>query len=276
MQFLSVVKDWVRKGTMPGRLELDFGDSQLKAYVKVILVLRLCQMPDLDDLDILVKTDIQGGKQSERYCMPEKLIDPFIKELHLRLTHYGVETIVLTMKHLVWFPSMWSRVRQILQVCPGCIQKNHKQLDRRVAGCYYPREKGNVASYIHLDLAGPLPRTQDGFKYILGIQCNFSGYCVAVPIKNKEHETVVKGFLNNWLFRFGPPVALISDNEWTSQAFKTLCKLFQVEQRRTPFYNPRRNAQIKRTFGTLKRLLRAVTQGLNQGSLGRLVTPHSV
>ena len=144
---------------MPGRLELDFGDSQLKAYVKIIPVLRLCQMPDLDNLDILVKTDIQGEKQFERYCMPEKLIDPFIKELHLRLTHYGVETMVLTMKHLVWFPSMWARVRQVLQVCPGCIQKHNKQLDKRVAGCYYPREKGNVASYVHLDLAGPLPRT---------------------------------------------------------------------------------------------------------------------
>ena len=43
---LSVVKDWVRRGTVSGRLELDFGDSQLKAYVKVIPVLRLCQMPD--------------------------------------------------------------------------------------------------------------------------------------------------------------------------------------------------------------------------------------
>ena len=270
---LSVVKDWVRQGVMPGRLELDFGDNQLKAYVKVIPVLRLCQLPDLDNLDILVKTDIQGEKQSERYCMPEKLIDPFIKELHLRLTHYGVETMVLTMKHLVWFPNMWARVRQVLQVCPGCIQKHNKQMDKRVAGCYYPREKGNVASYVHLDLAGPLPRTQDGFKYILGIQCNFSGYCVAVPIKNKEHKTVVKGFLDNWLFRFGSPVALISDNEWSSQAFKTLCKSFQVEQRRTPFYNPRSNAQIERTFGTLKRLLRAVTQGLNQEAWGDWLPP---
>ena len=258
---------------MPGRLELDFGDSQLKAYVKVIPVLRLCQLPAPDNLDILVKTDIQGEKRSERYCMPEKLIDPFIKELHLRLTHYGVETMVLTMKHLVWFPHMWARVRQVLQVCPGCVQKHNKQLDKRVAGCYYPREKGNVASYVHLDLAGPLPRTRDGFKYILGIQCNFSGYCVAVPIKNKEHETVVKGFLDNWLFRFGPPVALISDNEWSSQAFTALCKSFQVEQRRTPFYNPRSNAQIERTFGTLKRLLQAVTRGLNQEAWGDWLPP---
>ena len=270
---LAVVKDWVRQRVMPTRLELDFGESQLKAYVKVIPALRLCQLPAPNNLDILVKTDIQGEKESERYCMPEKLIDTFIKELHLKLSHYGVETMVLTMRHLVWFPHMWTRVRQVLQVCAGCVQKHHKQLDKRIAGCYYPREKGNVASYVHLDLAGPLPRTPDGCKYILGIQCNFSGYCVAVPIKNKEHETVVKGFLDHWLYRFGPPVALISDNEWSSQAFETLCRSFQVEQRRTPFYNPRSNAQIERTFGTLKRLLRAVTRGLNQGAWGDWLPP---
>ena len=89
---LSVVKDWVLPRGYARKTGTGFWDSQLKAYVKVMPVLRLCQMPDLDNLDILVKTDIQGGKQSERYCMPEKLIDPFIKELHLRLTHYGVET----------------------------------------------------------------------------------------------------------------------------------------------------------------------------------------
>ena len=118
---LSVVKDWVRQRVMPERLELDFGDIQLKAYVKVMPVLRLCQLPDLDNLDILVKTDIQGGRQSERYCMLEKLIDPFIKDLHLRLTHYGVETMVLTMKHLVWFPSMWTRV----QTSPPSMSRMH-------------------------------------------------------------------------------------------------------------------------------------------------------
>ena len=270
---LAVVKDWVRQRVMPTRLELDFGDNQLKAYVKVIPVLRLCQLPAPDNLDILVKTDIQGEKESERYCMPEKLINPFIKELHLRLSHYGVEMMVLMMRHLVWFPNMWTRVRQVLQVCAGCVQKHHKQLDKRVAGCYYPREKGNVASHVHLDLVGPLPRTPDDCKYILGIQCNFSGYCVAVPIKNKEHETVVKGFLDHWVYRFGPPVALVSDNEWSSQAFETLCRSFQIEQRRTPFYNPRSNAQIERTFGTLKRLLRAVTRGLNQNAWGDWLPP---
>ncbi len=40
-----------------------------------------------------------------------------------------------------------------------------------------------------------------------------------------------------------------------------------------PFYNPRSNAQIERTFGTLKQLLWATTRGLNQGAWGDWLPP---
>ena len=84
---------------------------------------------------------------------------------------------------------------------------------------------------------------------------------------------MVKGFLDNWVYRFGPPTVLISDNEWTSQVFKILCRSFQVDHRMTPFYNPRSNAQIERSFGTIKRLLRAVTRGLNQRAWTNWLAP---
>ena len=84
---------------------------------------------------------------------------------------------------------------------------------------------------------------------------------------------MVQGFLEHWVYRFRPPAVLVSDNEWTSQAFNLLCRSFQVEHRQMPFYNPRSNAQIERTFGSLKRLLRAVTRGLNQSTWRTRLAP---
>ena len=99
---LSRVKDWVRRGVVPGRLELDFGDPNLKTYVKIMPVLKLKPViPELDEedpgLDILVKTDIQGTAQSERYCLPEELIVTLINDLHLQLSHHGAETTAMTL-----------------------------------------------------------------------------------------------------------------------------------------------------------------------------------
>ena len=154
---LAVVKDWVRQRVMPKRLELDFGESQLKAYVKVIPALRLCQLPAPNNLDILVKTDIQGEKESERYCMPEKLINTFIKELHLRLSHYGVETMVLTMRHLIWFPHMWTRVRQVLQVCAGCGSKTSQATGQKDSRMILPKRKGERGQLCTSGSGGPPP-----------------------------------------------------------------------------------------------------------------------
>ena len=147
-EVLTVVKDWVQRGVVPERLDLDYRHPDLKTYAKVLPVLTLVDIPEDQEepaLDILVKTDIEGNVQSERYCVPSSLMVATIQDLHLKLTHFGTEIVILTLKHLVWFPNMWARVRQVLLCCPGCVQKTNKQLDKRVAGCYYPREKGNVA-----------------------------------------------------------------------------------------------------------------------------------
>ena len=52
-----------------------------------------------------------------------------------------------------------------------------------------------------------------------------------------------------------------------------MCRSFQVEHQITPFYNPRSNAQIERSFRTIKQLLRAVTRGLNQTAWTNWLTP---
>ena len=93
-------------------------------------------------------------------------------DTHLGLMHLGAELTTLHLKTAVWFPAMWEKVRDRLQQCHGCIQKTRRMKDDRVAACYHPRPKGRVASKIHIDLAGSLPTTAEGYKWILGIVDN--------------------------------------------------------------------------------------------------------
>ena len=79
-----------------------------------------------------------------------------------------------------------------------------------------------VTQIVHLDLAGPLPSTKEGFKYILGIADNFLAYVMAVAIKGKTHEEVMEAFADNWTHRIGAPELLVSDNEFVSQAVQRI------------------------------------------------------
>ena len=85
------------------------------------------------------------------------------------------------------------------------------------------KEKGSTAQVVHLDLAGPLPESKEGYKYILGIADNFSAFVMAITIKGKSHEKVMEAFANNWTYRIGPPEYLVSDNKFISQAVQQMC-----------------------------------------------------
>lgn len=147
-----------------------------------------------------------------------------------------------------------------------CMQKYKNHKEARITGYHFPRPKGTVGSIIHLDLAGPMPRSESGNVWILGIQDNFSRYTLSVAIPYKTHKVVADAFIKNWIHIFGTPTCLVSYNKWAARVFTSLCKQLRINHPLSPHYNPRSNAQIERWFGTIKRLAQAVTRGLNQSS----------
>ena len=141
---------------------------------------------------------------------------------------------------------LYSAVHRELTKCVGCMQKHKLQRDIRVKHCFYTREKGSVAQIVHLDLAGPLPTSKEGYKYILRIADNFSAFVIVIAIKGKTHEKVMEAFTNNWTYRIGLLEYLVSDNKFVSQAVQRMCQAFNIKHAPTPTYNPRSNAQIER------------------------------
>ena len=111
--------------------------------------------------------------------------------------HIGVDRIVQQAQRFLWMPGLYSAVSRELAYCVGCMQKHKLQRDIRVEHCFYPREKGSTTQIVHLDLAGPLPTTKEGYKYILGIADNFSAFVMALAIKGKTHKEVMEAFANN-------------------------------------------------------------------------------
>ena len=132
------------------------------------------------------------------------------------------------------------------------MQKHKIQKDVRVEHCFYTKEKGFAAQVVHLDLAGPLPESKEGHRYILGIADNFSAFVMVIAIKGITHEEVMEAFINNWIYRIGPPEVLVSDNEFDSQEVHRMCRAFNVRHEPTPTYNPRSNGQIERQLWMIK------------------------
>ena len=100
---------------------------------------------------------------------------------------------------------------------------------------------------LHIDLVGPFDETTSGFAYILTAMCPFTQFPFAVPLPNKEADTVAKA-LNKEVFSLvGSPERLVSDRapEFIGEVMQGVNKLLRIKHVRSSGYQPQGN-QVER------------------------------
>lgn len=92
---------------------------------------------------------------------------------------------------------------------------------------------------IFLDVVGPLDKDNEGYTYILTLQCELSKFLEAYPLRNKETITVARTLVNNFILRFGIPKCIASDkgSEFMSSTMAEICKLLEIEKLNSTAYH---------------------------------------
>ena len=158
---ISLVKTWLKENRKPTSTELNYRDPSLQAYQKILAALKLRPVEGTDKT-ILVREGLMGNKM-DRYCLPSKILSQVINDIHLYHMHLGVDGIVRQAQKCVWMPGLHAAVHRELLKCQSCMQKHKIQKDVRVEHCFHTKEKGFTAQVVHLDLAGPLPPSKEGY-----------------------------------------------------------------------------------------------------------------
>ena len=110
---------------------------------------------------------------------------------------------------------------------------------------------------VHIDLAGPLSKTENGNEFIVFIIDAFSNWVEAVPLIKTEASDVATAFISSWVSRFGAPERLISDQgpNVSGELIKAICDILGVKKIRTTPFHPQGNGKVERVIGTVKSLL---------------------
>ena len=127
------------------------------------------------------------GRRMDRYCLPSEIANQVINDIHLYHMHLGIDGTVRQVQKCIWMLGLHATVHRELLKCPGCMQKQKIQRDVRVEHCFHTKEKGFASQVVHLNLAGPLPESKEGYKYILGLADHFSAFVMVIAIKGKTH-----------------------------------------------------------------------------------------
>ena len=117
-------------------------------------------------------------------------------------------------------------------------------------------------SRIALDLIGPLhPPSDDGHRYILSVVDYATRYPEAVALKTIDSITVAEALIDIYS-RVGVPEEILTDQgaQFVSGIMKEVSRLLSIKQLRTTPYHPQCNGLVERFNGTLKAMLRKMTQ----------------
>ena len=102
--------------------------------------------------------------------------------------------------------------------------------------------------FICMDLVGPihLPSSRRN-KYVLTVIDMLTGFTIAVPVKNKNTETICEAYRDNVYCVFGGSSRMLTDNgsEFKNNEMQKVCDTLGLKQIFSPVYTPQSNRRLE-------------------------------
>ena len=110
-----------------------------------------------------------------------------------------------------------------------------------------------------IDVAGPLPKTSKGNRFIVVISDYFTKWTQAFAIKDQEATTISNILVNEVVSLFGVPRMLHSDkgSNFESKVFSEMCKILNIDKTRATTRRPQSDGMVERNIKTIKSMLTA-------------------
>jgi hypothetical protein len=107
----------------------------------------------------------------------------------------------------------------------------------------------NVFVRLHMDILARLPKTNQGYQYILLVTDSLSHWSKALPMKTQEATEVAFLLYKEIFMCHGASRTLVSDRgqNFNSKVVQVLCKIFQVTRHFTSSYHPPPTKPISHT-----------------------------
>jgi hypothetical protein len=171
--------------------------------------------------------------------------------------HFGVNRTFGAIRQKYYWPKMYQEIETYVKTCETC--QRTKIARNRHPPPLTPLPVEEPFSRIHIDILGPLPKTKEGYQYVLLTVDSFTKWTEAHPLRTQDAKDTANVLYNEVFTRYGAPRTIVSDRgkNFMSKLVSALCEMFEVRKHHTTSYHPQTNAAVERANSTLAQTLRA-------------------
>ncbi|KAG5869542.1 hypothetical protein JTB14_018674 [Gonioctena quinquepunctata] len=188
-------------------------------------------------------SDVSVGCVLTQVIVPKSKRSEVFESCHAdpQSAHLGVFQTLNRLRELYYFPRMLQEVKKYVRKCNVCAaQKVENSARPGLMG--QPKKVHFPWQYVSVDILGQLPRSKDGFSYLLMVSDYFTKYSLLHPLK-KATDPLIEKFLEDQVFLiYGAPQILACDNgvQFTGHVFRRLAGRYEVKI----FYNCKYHPQV--------------------------------
>ena len=152
---------------------------------------------------------------------------------------------------------MYREIEDAVRSCEQCARNNVQERSRVNNMQLFTAQE--PLEFVAIDILGPLPKTAHGNRFLLVISDRFSKLTRTIPMRTTTALAVAKAFCTHWVFSYGPPRYLLSDNgtQFTAKFFLEVCRELWIAKVFTTAYHPQTDGQVERFNRTILNALRA-------------------
>ena len=199
--------------------------------------------------------------------MIQAVLPSSLRHRLLRLAHHnpiaghpGQTRLHRRLQRSYFWPQMAADISTPVRECTPCAN-NRLRLLRKASEMKLFLATAPLDS-VAIDILGPLPKSARGYIFMLVISDRFTKLTQVVPLKRITVYDVAVAFVEHWVFKYGAPATLLSDNgsQFVAHFFRRVCNILQVHNIFTTTYHLQKNRQMERFNRTLAAMLRCYVE----------------
>ena len=194
---------------------------------------------------VLYRLWTEDGRTFKCILVPEVLQDSMIILAHDYSGHNGSRRTYNCLKRQYYWPGIRKQIFRHCKKCKECVLQNQGQPEK----CFGHFDSPDLPmEFICMDLVGPIhPPSSRGNKYVLTAIDMLTGFTIAVPIKNKNAETICEAYRDKVYCVFGGSSRMLMDNgsEFKNKEMHEVCDTLGLKHIFSPVYTPQSNGCLE-------------------------------